>query len=152
MKLAEALQERADLNRRISELENRLLSNALVQEGEAPAEDPVELLKQLDTASARLEYLMARINATNCATLSEGETLTDLLARKDAMKLRLSAYRNLVHAASQTARRATRSEIKIYSTVNVRDLQQTADHMARELRLLDNRLQQANWTADLIES
>ena len=36
MKLAEALQERADLNYKISDLELRLTQNSLVQEGEAP--------------------------------------------------------------------------------------------------------------------
>ena len=38
MKLAEALQERADLNRKIEQLNNRLSNNALVQAGEVPAE------------------------------------------------------------------------------------------------------------------
>ena len=38
MKLAEALQERADLNRRIQQLQQRLNSNAIVQEGGRPAE------------------------------------------------------------------------------------------------------------------
>ena len=38
MKLAEALQERADLNSKINELRCRLGNNATVQEGEAPAE------------------------------------------------------------------------------------------------------------------
>ena len=36
MKLAEALQERADLNRRIEQLRDRLENNALVQEGRPP--------------------------------------------------------------------------------------------------------------------
>ena len=36
MKLAEALQERADLNIRIQQLRSRLENNALVQEGEQP--------------------------------------------------------------------------------------------------------------------
>ena len=62
MKLAEALQERADLNRQIEQLKARLYNNALVQEGEAPAEDPNELLAQLDRSTARLEELMAAIN------------------------------------------------------------------------------------------
>ena len=43
MKLAEALQERADLNRNIEQLKNRLSSNALVQEGEQPVECPENL-------------------------------------------------------------------------------------------------------------
>ena len=47
MKLAEALQERADLNRRIAQLRSRLESNALVQEGEKPAEDPNELWQEM---------------------------------------------------------------------------------------------------------
>ena len=37
MKLAEALQERADLNRRLEQLRVRLCNNATVQEGEKPA-------------------------------------------------------------------------------------------------------------------
>ncbi|MBQ9251399.1 MAG: hypothetical protein IJ188_05930 [Clostridia bacterium] len=48
MKLAEALQERADLNRTIKELRDRLDRVVLVQEGEKPVEDPVELLSELD--------------------------------------------------------------------------------------------------------
>ena len=57
MKLAEALQERADLNKKIEELRNRLDSCILVQEGEEPAEDPAALLLELDEAAARLEAL-----------------------------------------------------------------------------------------------
>ena len=62
MKLAEALQERADLNKKVDELRRRLSHVLLVQEGEEPAENPAELLMELDGALARLEYLMAAIN------------------------------------------------------------------------------------------
>lgn len=151
MKLAEALQERADLNRRIEQLRSRLNSNALVQEGEKPAEEPEQLLRELDGCVARLEELMAKINRTNCETMVEGKTLTELIARKDALLIRLSAYRDLVNTASQTARRATRSEIKIFSAVNVQDKQRMVDEMAKELRLLDNKLQATNWTVELKE-
>ena len=65
MKLAEALQERADLNRRIAQLRSRLLSNAQVQEGETPSEDPQELLTELDSCIMRLSSLMTRINLCN---------------------------------------------------------------------------------------
>ncbi len=40
MKLAEALQERADINRNIQQLKSRLQNNVLVQEGEKTAEEP----------------------------------------------------------------------------------------------------------------
>ena len=47
MKLAEALQERADLNKKIEQLRSRITSNALMQEGVLPVEDPEQLLKEL---------------------------------------------------------------------------------------------------------
>ena len=86
MKLAEALQERADLNRRIQQLQQRLSNNAVVQEGESPAEDPQELLAELDGCVQNLEALITRINLTNCRTLVDGDSLTALLARRDALK------------------------------------------------------------------
>ncbi len=149
MKLAEALQERADLNSKMNELRSRLSNNATVQEGEAPAENPAELLSQLDECAARLEELIARINATNCATVTERGTLTELIAKRDCLTLRLSAYRNLVDEASCLAPRATRTEIKIVSAVDVKKLQKQADELAKELRLTDNLIQQSNWLTEL---
>ena len=147
MKLAEALQERADLNRTIQQLKERLDNNVLVQEGEQPA----RLKQELDAAIQRLEYLMARINHTNCQTCVEGKSLTELIARKDALSLKLRVYKELVYSASQTAYRARNTEIKIKSAISVSDWQAQVDRMAKELRLLDNRLQESNWTTDLIE-
>ena len=151
MKLAEALQERADLNRRIEELRRRLGNSILVQEGETPAEDPAALLTELDGAAARLETLMAQINLTNCRTRAGGRTLTELIARKDALQLRLSAYRDLVYTAGQSTSRARGTEIRIRPAVDVAALQKQADDLARRIRLADNTLQATNWTTELIE-
>ena len=151
MKLAEALQERADLNRRIEQLRYRLNNNVLVQEGEKPRQDPAALLEELESSFTRLEWLIARINLTNCAVKVEGRSLTELIARRDVLSLRAEAYRRLVEEASQNTHRATRTEIKILSAVDVPALQRQADDASRELRLLDNTLQATNWTADLME-
>ena len=150
MKLAEALQERADLSARISILENRLMNNALVQEGEKPAEAPEELIAELDRCSEEMERLITAINLTNSSTVSDGMTVTGLIAKKDVLNRKLSIYRHFLMTASQTAQRATRSEIKILSTVNVREYQQKADGLAKRLRILENRIQQINWTTELI--
>lgn len=150
MKLAEALQERADLARRIDSIKSRLSHNAIVQEGELPAEDPAVLLTEFDACAAQMEELLTRINLTNCKTVVLGQSLTALLAHRDALKIKLDGYRMLVSEASSTARRATRSEIKILSTVNVADLQKTVDLTAKELRQLDNAIQAANWTTELL--
>lgn len=151
MKLAEALQERADLKIKLSNLSSRITNNCLCQEGEKPAEDPNALIKEYDESIGRFNYLVEKINLTNCRTDVDGKTLTSLLAEKDALSLRVSMYRNLVNTASSGAQRARRTEIKILSTVNVSKLQKTADELARELRILDNKIQAANWTSDLIE-
>ena len=139
MKLAEALQERADLNRNIEQLKNRLSSNALVQEGEQPVECPENLKQELDASISRLSYLIARINRTNCQTVVEGQTL------------KLHVYRDVVYAGSQISYRARNTEIKIRSAFSVADWQKEIDRMSKELRRLDNRLQESNWKTDLVE-
>ncbi len=151
MKLAEALQERADLNARIEQLRERMIHNALVQEGEIPAEDPAELMREFDACVDRLEYLINRINLTNCAVVAEGKTLTEHIARRDCLKTRVFAYRRVLNEASQGARRATRSEIKILSSINVREHQKQIDELSKEIRLTDTIIQSANWTTDLME-
>ena len=92
MKLAEALQERADLNRRIEQLRYRLNNNVLMQEGEKPTEDPAVLLGELSECFSRLEWLISRINLTNCAVKVDGRTLTELIARRDVLSLQAEAY------------------------------------------------------------
>ena len=150
MKLAEALQERADLLRRIEQLRTRLDNNVLVQEGETPAENPDELLEELERCIARSEKLMTRINLTNAAVTVEGESLTALLARRDCLKMKLSLWHDAVNTASQTARRATRSEIRIRSAIDVPALQKRVDGASKLLRETDNLIQAANWLNDLI--
>ena len=150
MKLAEALQERADLSRRIQQLQQRLGNNAIVQENEKPIEDPKALLEELDRCIESLEDIITRINLTNCRTQVDGESLTALLARRDALKLKLGAYRDLAYRASQVGQRASGREIKLLSAVSVPQVQKEVDALARELRLLDNSIQAANWATELM--
>ena len=151
MKLAEALQERADINRRISELKRRLENCLLVQEGEDPAEDPMVLLNELDSATARLDKLMAAINETNCNTKVDGMSLTEMIAKKDALTLRHSVYKDLVYTAGNNTYRARGTEIKVKAVIKAAELQKTVDTLAKEIRLLDHKLQETNWKTELVE-
>ncbi len=151
MKLAEALQERSDINKRISELKRRLGNCLLVQEGEEPAEDPMVLLNELDASTERLEKLMASINETNCNTKVDGMSLTEIIARKDALTLRHSAYKELVYTAGNNTYRARGTEIKVKAVIKAAELQKTVDRLAKEIRLLDNKLQETNWKTELAE-
>lgn len=151
MKLATALSERSDIQKRLSQLRGRLDNNARVQEGEEPSEDPQTLLKELDALVERLEVLVTQINLTNAATKVGGETLTALLSRRDALQQKVSMMRDFLQEASSLAGRASRSEIKIKSTVAVAELQKKVDKMSKDLRVLDEKIQEANWTTELIE-
>ena len=151
MKLAEALQERADLKKNIASLRGRLERVMLVQEGEEPVEDPKELLRVLDESVNRLEYLMAAINHTNDVTEAGGMTLTQLIAKKDALMLKMAAYKDLVREAGYNTSRARGTEIKVIPTVKASELQKEVDRLAKEVRTLDNLLQESNWTKDLAE-
>ena len=150
MKLATALTERADLQRHIAELQIRLQNNAKTQEGEQPAEEPSLLLKDLDAALLRLEELIARINKTNSSVSGEGLTLTELLAKRDVLKLRLSTMRAFLDSASSKVDRYSRTEIKIVSSVDVAKLQKSVDRLSKELRELDEQIQTLNWTTELM--
>lgn len=151
MKLAEALQERADLNRNIEQLKDRLIHNVLVQDGEQPAENPEKLKRELDASISRLSYLISHINETNCNTFVDGKSMTQMIAQKDALSVKIHTYKDVVYAGSQTSYRARNTEIKIKSAITVADWQSEIDRMSKELRLLDNKLQEYNWKTDLME-
>ena len=151
MKLAEALLERADLQKRLAQMGGRLNNNARVQEGEKPAEDPKALLKEQEALTAWLETLVAQINLTNSAALIDGLPMTVFLARRDARREQLQQLRNFLDAASSLSDRARQSEIKIISTVDVAKLQKELDQKSKALRELDAKIQSANWIMDLRE-
>ncbi len=150
MKLAAALSERADIQRRLSELNERLQINARVQEGEKPAEDPLELLAELDGCLARYEFLVARINLTNTAVECDGASLTELLAHRDVLGRRLGILRSFLDSASRLTDRYSLAEIKVSSSVDVAALRKDVDAASKELRLLDEKIQEINWTTELL--
>ena len=150
MKLANALTERAELQTKVRQLENRLMNNAQVQEGERPAEDPAALLAELEASYAALEDLIARINLTNSGTLSGGKSLTALLARRDCLAGKIGVLRSFCDAASALVTRRTIGEIRIKSTVEVAALQKQIDALSKELRGLDAAIQEKNWTTELL--
>ncbi|MCQ2555471.1 MAG: DIP1984 family protein [Clostridia bacterium] len=149
MKLASALKERSDINTRIQELSVRLVNNSKVQEGDKPAENPDELLKEMDSLFERLQYLITHINMTNSLTELKGKTLTELLSERDVLSKKLSVLRSFLNSASEKVNRYSRTEIRIESSVNVAELQKTVDSLSKELRTLDEAIQEANWTTEL---
>lgn len=165
MKLAEALVQRADCQKRIEQLKERLMNNVKVQEGDEPSEPPAGLFKELDRLIMQLQDLIQAINFTNAITSFSSQgyaivykgqrndnwTIADAIAARDILKLRQTIYRNAAEAASITreSHRYMRSEIKFHSTVDVVAIQAEADEIAKQYRELDSKIQQFNWQVEL---
>ena len=151
MKLAEALNIRADLQRKVYQLKSRFIANSQVQEGDTPAEDPEDLVKELDTSIKKLEDVIKLINKTNSNTYIKNKSISDMIVERDMLKLKMSAINELVNSASNKVDRYSNKEIKIFSTINVKEKQKELDKMSKEYREIDTLLQGLNWTTDLVE-
>jgi hypothetical protein len=150
MKLAEALNIRSDMNRRLQELRERILRNAKYQEGDSPSEDPTALISEYELLNNSYMDLVIRINQTNnTIALSNGKDMVYALAQREVLKQKHSTYRALAAEATPKQDRYSKKEIKFLSAVDVRDIQLKADGMAKDLRELDSLVQQANWNNDL---
>jgi hypothetical protein len=158
MKLAEALLLRADRNRTLEQLKQRIQVSARYQEGENPPEDARDLGSAASSVLDELEGLIRDINRTNSSTvMGDGRTLTDALAERDVLRLRYSMLKISADAASGAQQhagfmRATRSELKLLSQLDVRSLLQHGSDIARRARELDARIQQVDWTTELQEA
>ena len=151
MKLAEALSIRKDLQKRIQQLGQRIQNNVKVQEGDAPSEEPMELMKELDACLTQLEDLIWRINATNMQTTNaEGTTLTQLMARKDVLTMRVSNLRSIFDTSSAGQDRYSRSEIKTVTVVDVKAIGKKVDECSAQLRQLDMEIQSLNFQTELV--
>ena len=151
MKIAEALILRADIQKRIAQLRTRLNNNAKVQENEEPAENPELLLTELENLILQLNDLIVKINRTNTLSKIDGISLVELIAKKDTLSQKAGILREFIEIASQKVDLYSTTEIKVFSTVNVSEQQKKLDKLSKEIRETDTKLQQANWTIDLVE-
>ena len=151
MKLAEALSIRKDLQTRINDLRTRLVNNVKIQEGDEPAEDPKDLLKELDSCLKQLEEYIYRINVTNMRTMRGDKSLTQLMAERDVLTKRVSVMQDVFdQAASSSSERYSRSEIKYVTTIDVKALRKQIDKLSAQLRQLDIEIQSINFSTELI--
>ena len=152
MKLAEALIARADAEKRIKQLEQRLIRSAKVQEGDEPPEDPQTLLGESMALINQMQTLIQAINRTNSVTIfDDNRTITDALAERDMLMKERTFLANIISNAVVTQPRYGQSEIKFVSTIDIADLQTRVDDLSRRYRETDSAIQQLNWTVDLIE-
>ena len=151
MKLAEALAERAEIQTRLDQLQERAVAGARIQEGDTADEDPQALVQEVEALLARLQELMTRINVTNTQTAFDASrSITDAIAERDVLTRRVAFFQRLADAGAARQDRYSRSEVKYVATINVAETRAKADAAAKQRRDLDMRLQQLNWTTDLV--
>jgi len=152
MKLAEALLLRADLMKKLASLRQRIVANAVVQEGDEPHEDPKQLMSEAFGAMEELAGLVARLHETNLtAKLPDGRTLTRAIAERGRLE---SQHALLTAALAGTKKEPDRygvREIKWVATLKVPKLQKQADNIAKKLRELNAQLQETNWNVSLVD-
>ena len=151
MRLAEALNLRADLQKYVEQLRSRLTDNVKVQEGDQPAEQPTILFTELNNVLPQLESLIVRINLTNTQVKIGDKTMTELLAAKDILRKKIEIYRSAYSKAIIRNERYSRSEVRFVSAIDAESLQKKIDTMSKEYRELDMKIQQANWSTELTD-
>ena len=151
MKLAEALSIRKDLQKRIQQLEQRIKSNVKVQEDDEPLEDPNELMKELHSCLIQLEELIGRINFTNINTKNaEGLSITQLMAKKDTLTMRIGILRNIYSEATNITNRYSAAELRQECLIDVKQFSKQIDDYSSRLRKIDLEIQNMNFLTELM--
>ena len=148
MILAEALMERADLQKEIYQLTQRLDHNARVEVGAEPVEEPLVLIDELKRRYDRYSRVVARINRTNEETIVDGVRLNDLILERNlAMKLN-HHLQSFVNEATRVIERA--KNVVMRPAVDVAPIRKEIGAASRKIREMDIRIQKINWTTELL--
>ena len=149
MKLAEALIERKSCKSRLEQIVKRMTQNVLVAPGDTPDEDIEQLVKIYEFMTEKLEILIIRINKTNNETKLGNMTIAEAIAKRDCIKGKIAAYKEVKEVAAKRKINTFSSE-KYERTINVAEYQKKIDALSRQYRELDTKLQGHNWTVDLL--
>ncbi len=137
------------MQKRIEQIEDRLKSVVKIQEGDEPDEDAEDLVSELQQATQQLEEFVYRINKTNLHAERDGESITRMIARKDALTLEVNTLRDVLKVAAEKDSRYSRNEIKYVKTVDTVKLRKKIDGLSAELRKVDLKIQESNWMFEL---
>ncbi|RUP34871.1 MAG: septicolysin [Curvibacter sp.] len=150
MKLAEALLLRGDVQKKLASLRERISRNVLLQEGNAPHEDPNALLQEAMMAIAELEALVVTINVANLGNrLPDGRSLTAAIAFRDSLMQRHAVLQAAISATQKEPDRYSVREIKWVAAVDVGILQKQSDELSRQIREINVRIQESNWLIEI---
>ncbi len=152
MKIAEALLLRADMQKKLASLRNRIGRNAVVQEGDEPHEDASKLIEESFSVLKELEALVFKINQANLKNqLPDGRSLTEAIARRDTLVAQHSLLQYSIASTQKEPDRYSMTEIKWVAMLKVGNLQKQSDDLAKKIRELNAAIQESNWRAEIEE-
>jgi uncharacterized coiled-coil DUF342 family protein len=82
--------------------------------------------------------------------IDDKNSISDIIAEKDCLAQRIKVLKELSNSATISFNRYSRNEIKVYSTIDVTNLQKDINKLSKKYRELDTKLQQTNWTINLV--
>lgn len=149
MKIAQALEMRADSLKKISNIKERIEKNVKLPENEKPIEDPIGLIELgLDHIREYHSYVK-RINKANMENEINGINMSELLLKKDKLMIEKRFYDRIINKATSEYDRWSRSEVKSYVTVDVNKYQKICDKLGKEIRELNMKIQENNWKFEI---
>ena len=155
MKLGELLALRADLQKRMQQVQHLLMENATLQEGDRPTIEPGVLLDQYARLADEHERTVRRINRINLGArvVIGGETMSlmDAVVRRERLARHAGVLRDLSARAMPERNRFLRTEVKHVPAFDVAGILAQADRLSRDHRELDTRIQEANWEIEVTE-
>ena len=150
MKLAEALLLRSEYQKKVENLQSRILANIKVQDKDKPLENPQELIDEAFRTSEQLCDLIKQINAcNNSAKLPTGQTISEAIVERDMLLKKRNLLASIASRALESDYRLTHTEVKMNVVVSVKDIQKQIDNLSKQFRELDAQVQALNWTVDL---
>lgn len=153
MKLAEALSERKSIIGKMNQLKRdslRAFQHPEDKEFDSPRENTaltVTTTSEIISLGSRLTDLICKINATNNASDVEinGKTMSLMvaIANKDARQIVVDQFKSLKESLDDSYR-------AVEHDCDIPVLNKVIEEMKEDIRVLDLKIQEANWKYDLI--
>lgn len=151
MKIAKALSELKRLKGRLSQLFALSIDNQYHPEQETPEFSTAELLGEWDEVQSEVRKLSLAVQRTNQRVkIESGKTLAEAILTMADLRSRAAQYERIIKAKPEN--KYMRDEKVIYAAaVPVPELVEELNRTAKEIRRIDEEIQEANWRHELLE-
>jgi hypothetical protein len=152
MKLAEAILDRSEVTKRITELQGLISQNAVVQEG-TDHEDVEGYYRELIQCYDSQRLLNEKINRANNTTPYDGDKtifICDALSRKENIDKQILSLTSLANSFRSNFNRHSLSEIRSVPTMDPKIIRKHISILQQQRKDLDRCIQKQNWSVDIV--